>query len=237
MLHFGPTALLAAFAAGVVAFSSPCVFPLIPGYLSFVSGVSFDELGSRPRRVVTSTAAFVLGFGAIFVLLGAGAGWFGNVLLVNRRPLQIVAGVFIALAGLLYAGLPVPRWLLAERRIEVRSERKTAATATLAGAAFGIGWTPCIGPTLAAILALAAGESPTKGAVLLGAYTLGLGIPFLLFGLLFTRALGILRWMRSNWRLVSLTSGALLVMFGTLLASGELVRLTARLSRFTGWQI
>lgn len=237
MLHLGPAALLAAFAAGVVAFSSPCVFPLIPGYLSFVSGVSFDELGTRPRRVVTSTAAFVLGFGVIFILLGAGVGWFGNALLLNRRPLEIVAGIFIALAGLIYAGLPMPRFLLAERRIDVRSERKTMATATVAGAAFGIGWTPCIGPTLAAILALAAGGSPTEGAVLLAAYTLGLGIPFLVFGLLFTRALGIVRWMRQHWRVVSLTSGGLLVTFGVLLASGELVRLTVRLSRFTGWQI
>lgn len=235
MIELGPGALLASFAAGVVAFSSPCVFPLIPGYLSFVSGVSFDQLGSRPRRVVTSTAAFVLGFGTIFVLLGAGVGWFGNALLTNRRPLEVIAGIFIALAGLIYAGLPMPRWMLAERRIDVRSERKTMATATVAGAAFGIGWTPCIGPTLAAILALAAAGSPTEGAVLLGAYTLGLGLPFLVFGLLFTRALGI--WMRQHWRVVSLTSGGLLVTFGVLLASGELVRLTVRLSRFTGWQI
>ena len=237
MLELGPGALAAAFAAGVISFSSPCVFPLIPGYLSFVSGVGFDQLGARTHRVATATGAFVIGFAAMFVLLGAGVGWFGNALLTNRRPLEIVAGVFVALAGLMYAGLPLPRFLLAERRLELRSERKTLATAAGAGVAFAIAWTPCIGPTLAGILALAAGGSPEQGAVLLAVYSLGLGIPFLLFGLGFTRALGIVRWLRRRWRIVSLVSGTLMVAFGTLLATGLLVRLTAQLSRFTGWQI
>jgi cytochrome c-type biogenesis protein len=233
----GPAALAAAFAAGVIGFASPCMLPVIPGYLSFVSGVGFDELGSRTRRVVTSTAAFVVGFGAMFVALGAGAAWFGNALLANRRSLEIVAGIFIVFVGLIYAGAPLPRALLAERRLEVRSERKSAATATLAGVAFAIGWTPCIGPTLAAILTLAAGGEPEEGAVLLGVYALGLGVPFLLFGLLFTRALGVVGALRRHWRAVSLSSGALLVAFGVLLATGDLVRLTTQLARFTGWQI
>jgi cytochrome c-type biogenesis protein len=238
MLHFGPAAFAAAFAAGFVSFSSPCVLPLIPGYLSFVSGVGFDELGARTRRVTLTTAAFVLGFTAMFVSLGAGAAWFGNVLLTHRRPLEIVAGTFVALAGLIYAGIPLPRALLAERRLELRSERKTAATAGVAGVAFAIGWTPCIGPTLAAILALAASDGrPGQGAVLLGVYSLGLGVPFFLSGLVFTRALGVIRALRRHWRVVSLTSGALMVTFGVLLATGELVRLTTQLSRFAGWQI
>jgi cytochrome c-type biogenesis protein len=128
-------------------------------------------------------------------------------------------------------------FLLAERRFGLRSERKTLATAAGSGVAFAIGWTPCIGPTLAGILALAAGGSPEQGALLLAVYSLGLGIPFLVFGLLFTRALGVVRWLRRRWRFVSATSGLLLVAFGVLLATGELVRLTARLSQFTGWQI
>ncbi len=238
MLHFGPAAFAAAFAAGFVSFSSPCVLPLIPGYLSFVSGVGFDELGARTRRVTLTTAAFVLGFTGMFVALGAGAAWFGNVLLTHRRPLEIVAGSLVALAGLIYAGIPLPRTLLAERRIELRSERKTVATESVAGVAFAIGWTPCIGPTLAAILALAASDGrPGQGAVLLGVYSLGLGVPFLLSGLLFTRTLGLIRMVRRHWRVVSLTSGALMIAFGVLLATGELVRLTTQLSRFTGWQL
>lgn len=237
-MHFGPGALVAAFAAGFVSFLSPCVLPLIPGYLSFVSGVGFDELGAQPRRVTRATALFVLGFGAMFVAFGAGAAWFGGALLENRRTLEIAAGIFIALAGLVYAGAPLPRLLLAERRLHPPNRGGGVLTPTLAGVAFAIGWTPCVGPTLAAILALAAGEGrPGEGAVLLAVYALGLGIPFLLFGLLFTRSLGLVRGLRRNWRLVSLASGSLLVAFGVLLATGELVRLTTRLARFTGFSI
>jgi cytochrome c-type biogenesis protein len=96
VIDLGPAGIAAAFAAGFLSFLSPCVLPLIPGYLSFVSGVGFDELGARPQRVVTATAAFVAGFGAMFVALGAGAAWFGDALLANRRPLEIAAGVLIS---------------------------------------------------------------------------------------------------------------------------------------------
>src|SRR5262249_33862640 len=235
MIDFGPGAFAAAFAAGVVSFVSPCVLPLIPGYLSFVSGVGFDELGARPRRVVGQTAWFVLGFGVMFALLGAGAAWFGNALLVHRRSLEIAAGAFIVLAGLIYAGLPLPALLLAERRIHVRPEATGPVTALGAGVAFAIGWTPCIGPTLAAILTLAAAEGHAEqGAVLLLVYALGLGLPFLVFGLAFTRALGLARVLRRRWRLVSVVSGSLLGAVAVLRATGELIRVTASLSRFTG---
>ena len=238
MVELGPSGLLVAFAAGFVSFLSPCVLPLIPGYLSFVSGVGFDELGARPRRVTLATAAFVVGFGSMFVALGAGAAWFGGALLDNRRTLEIVAGTFIALAGVVYAGLPLPRALLAERRFAPRTHSRTAVTATLAGVAFAVGWTPCIGPTLAAILGLAAADGqPAQGAVLLGVYSLGLGVPFLLAGLAFTRMLAVVRVLRQHWRAVSVASGSLLVLFGILLATGELVRLTTRLARFTDFAI
>ena len=235
MIHFGPGAFAAAFAAGLVSFVSPCVLPLIPGYLSFVSGVGFNELGARPRRVVGQTSWFVLGFAVMFALFGAGAAWFGNALLVHRRSLEIAAGSFIAFAGLVYAGLPLPTLLLAEKRLRMRSEGSGPMTALAAGVAFAIGWTPCVGPTLAAILTLAAGEGHAEqGAVLLLVYALGLGVPFLAFGLAFTRALGLARALRRHWRLVSAGSGMLLVAFGVLLATGELIRLTSVLSRFTG---
>jgi cytochrome c-type biogenesis protein len=238
MIDFGPAALAAAFAAGFVSFASPCVLPLIPGYLSFVSGVGFDELGAHPRRVVASTASFVAGFGAMFVALGAGAAWFGGALLQNRRPLEIAGGIFIALTGLVYAGLPLPRMLLAERRLELPRRAGDTVAPVLAGLAFAVGWTPCVGPTLAAILALAAGSGhPVQGAILLAFYALGLGVPFLLFGLAFTRSLALVRALRRHRRVVSIGSGTLLVAFGALLASGELVRLTTRLARFTGLSI
>ena len=238
MIELGPAGLVVAFAAGVVAFTSPCVLPLVPGYLSFVSGIGFDELGARPRRVVTSTAAFVAGFTAMFVAFGAGTAWFGNALSANRRPLEIAAGAFIILAALMIVGLPLPRFLAAERRVHVRSGGRSLATSGLAGTAFAIGWTPCIGPTLAAILTLAAGtHGAAEGAILLAAFSLGLGLPFLLFGLAFTRSLALVRWVRGHWRVISLGSAAVLVAFGTLLITGDLVRLIARLSRYTGWQI
>jgi cytochrome c-type biogenesis protein len=238
VIELGPAGLVVAFAAGLVSFSSPCVLPLVPGYLSFVSGVGFDELGVRPQRVVTSTAAFVTGFTAMFVAFGAGSAWFGNALLANRRPLEIAAGVFVIVAALLFVGLPRPRVLAAERRLHVGAGGGGLATSAVTGVAFAVGWTPCVGPTLAAILTLsAAGSGAAEGAVLLAAYSLGLGVPFLVFGLVFTRALGLVRWLQGHWRAVTLTSAALLVTFGVLLVTGDLVELTTRLARFTGWQI
>lgn len=237
MIELGPAGLALAFAAGVVSFTSPCVLPLVPGYLSFVSGVGFDELGGRPRRVTASTAAFVGGFTAMFVAFGAGAAWFGSFLLENRRPLEIAAGIFIIIAAITFVGLPLPRLLSSERRLALRPGGSIPASG-LTGVAFAIGWTPCVGPTLAAILTLSAGGgSATEGAVLLAAFSLGLGLPFLFFGLAFTRSLGLVRWLRRRWRLVSVASAAVLVAFGALLISGDLVRLTTRLARYTGWQI
>ncbi len=236
-IELGPAGLAIAFAAGFISFISPCVLPLVPGYLSFVSGVSFDELGARPRRVTAMTGAFVLGFTLMFVLLGAGVGWFGNAILENRRTLEIVAGAFVIAMGIVLAGLPLPRLLAAERRLHVRGGGGLVA-AGVAGIAFAIGWSPCIGPTLGAILTLSLGSSgATDGAILLAAYSLGLGVPFLLFGLAFTQSLGLVGWVRRNWRVVSVASAVLLVTMGVLLITGDLVRYTTQLARFTGWQI
>lgn len=240
MIELGPAGLGIAFAAGVVSFTSPCVLPLVPGYLSFVSGIGFDELGDRPSRVTLSAGAFVAGFTGMFVALGAGAAWFGNFLLTNRRPLEIAAGAFIIVAAITFAGLPLPRLLSAERRLSLAGGGggRGLLTASLTGVAFAIGWTPCVGPTLAAILTLSAGGgSAAEGAVLLAAFSLGLGLPFLLFGVAFTRSLGLVRWLRLRWRLVSVASATLLVAFGVLLITGDLVELTTRLARYTGWQI
>lgn len=237
VIHFGPGAFAAAFAAGFVSFLSPCVLPLVPGYVSFVSGVGIDESGTRPRRVVTTTAAFVAGFASVFVLFGAGAALLGDALLTNRRSLEVVAGVFIMFAGVVMAGVRLPLPLLREWRLRPR-RRAGLLGASLIGVAFGVGWTPCIGPTLAAILALsAAGRDPIQGAALLAVYAVGLGVPFLLFGLGFTRALGVVAAIRRNQRVIGAVSGSLLVLFGLLVATGSLTRLTADLARIRGIQI
>jgi cytochrome c-type biogenesis protein len=228
-----------AFAAGFVSFVSPCVLPLVPGYLSFVSGVGFDELGDRPRRVAGYTAAFVGGFSLMFVALGAGSAWFGGALTENRRTLEILGGVFLLLAAAVYAGLPLPRLLTAERRLQLRERRAGLAGAVLAGVVFAVAWTPCLGPTLGGILTLTGrfGSEPTEGAVLLAIYSLGLGVPFLLFGLGFTKALGLVRWLRRHYRVVGYASAALLVAFAIMLITGDFTRIMTRLASFTGLQI
>jgi cytochrome c-type biogenesis protein len=236
-IQLGPAGLAIAFAAGFVSFISPCVLPLVPGYLSFVSGVGFDELGARTRRVAVMTGAFVLGFTSMFVLLGAGVGWFGTALTENRRTLEIAGGAFIVVAAVVIAGLPLPRLLAAERRLHMGRGGGLAASG-LAGVTFAVGWSPCIGPTLGAIYALALSNADaTDGAILLASYSLGLGVPFLVAGLTFTRALGLVRFVRAHWRAVSLASAAMLAAFGVLLITGDLYRLTTQLARFTGWQI
>jgi cytochrome c-type biogenesis protein len=230
-LDLGGVAL--AFAAGFVSFVSPCVLPLVPGYLSFVSGVGFDELGARPRRVTTTTAAFVLGFTAMFVALGAGAGWFGNGLLTHERLLEKIAGAFIIAAALVIAGVRLPLFLAQERRLELRNGKTGYLNAGLTGIGFAVAWTPCLGPTLAGILTLSAAGEPSRGAILLAVYSLGLGLPFLVSGLAFTRALGLIAALRRRWRIVSLASAALLVTFGVLLITGEFTRFTLHLTRFS----
>jgi len=155
----------------------------------------------------------------------------------HRRALEIVAGIFIVFAGLVFAGAQLPLTLLREKKLPL-PRGKGPLTPVLAGVAFSIGWTPCVGPTLAAILALTAGgANASQGAALLAVYSLGLGVPFLVFGLVFTRALAVTRAVRRHYRTVALSSGAMLVVFGVLLATGELTEITSRLARFTGFEL
>jgi len=226
-------ALGLAAAAGAASFLSPCVLPLLPGYLSFVSGVSFEQLGGVSRRVVTSTLAFIAGFAVMFTLAGAGAGWVGAAILGNRRALQTAAGILLILMGIAVAGLFKPAWLQRERRLLPFRPPSGPVGAALAGVAFAVGWTPCVGPILASILTLAAsGSDPMGGALLLFVYSLGLGVPFLLTGLFFTRAMHAFSWFKKHFRVVQLASGALLIAYGALLLTGRFTWLSAQLSRY-----
>lgn len=221
--------LAAAWFAGLLSFISPCVLPIVPGYLSFISGVNVAQFreGGAPRdlvrRVALTSLSFVLGFSTVFVALGAAATYVGFLLQQHKRTLGMVGGVIIIVLGLHTAGVIRIPWLLAERRASVRSRHLGLFGAYVVGLAFAFGWTPCIGPILGAILLYASQqETVGQGVVLLAAYSAGLGIPFLLSALAvnwFFKAWGRLR---SSMRAVEVASGGLLVAVGLLLVTDRL---------------
>ena len=228
-IGLNPAGVSAAFAAGFISFISPCVWPLVPAYLSYLSGVTFGELEQQTRRVVTSTAAFVLGFTIVFTLIGAGAGVLGATITSNRRALEIGAGAIVIAMGALLAGFG-GRLLMQEKRLQI-AQRRGYAGAFVAGLAFAIGWTPCIGPTLGAIVTFAASTgNALDSSILLAAYSLGLGVPFLLSGLAVVRGASRVGMLRRNSLLLMRASGVVLMGLGVLLLTGELNRLTGSLS-------
>ncbi|HSH23133.1 MAG TPA: cytochrome c biogenesis protein CcdA [Acidimicrobiales bacterium] len=227
--------LVVAFAAGMISFLSPCVLPLVPGYLSLMSGVGTAELAvatkADTRRLLRSTLLFVAGFTVVFVALGAGASAVGQVLLDHQRGLNQIAGAVVIAMGLALAGVVSPRLLQRERRVHVSPSRLGGFAAPVMGMAFAFGWTPCIGPVLASVLSLAATEATlSRGVTLLLAYSLGLGVPFVATGIAFGRLAGALAWVKRRARTINLVSGLLLAAFGVLL-------LTNRLSRMSGWLV
>jgi cytochrome c-type biogenesis protein len=228
----GFLAFLVALAGGAASFLSPCVLPLLPAYLSFVSGLSVEELQKGDRRVVLSTVAFVLGFSLVFTILGAGFSFVG-VLVTNQRVIQIVAGAFLVLLGAVIAGLTVPAFMQRDVRPLLGKVPRGPAGALIMGVAFAFGWTPCVGPVLASILTMAAsGSDPAAGALLLFVYSLGLGIPFLVSGFLVGRALRAFSRMRRHLRVIQIVCGVILILYGALLIGGQFSWLSARLS---GW--
>lgn len=220
-----------AFAAGFVSFASPCVLAVVPGYLTFISGVSFDELGSRTRDVLAPTAAFVIGFSLMFTAYGAGAGLVGYSLTQDQELLNLVAGIMLMTMGVAMVALPQLGLLQADRRPALARRPETLVGASLVGAAFAVGWTPCIGPILGSILSYAAPTgSPGLGASLLFTYSLGLGIPFLLAGLFVTRTMAAFRWLRDRWRYINAAAASVFVAIGFLVATGRFEIITQRLA-------
>jgi cytochrome c-type biogenesis protein len=221
--------LATAFAFGLLSFVSPCVLPIVPGYLSFISGVNVAELkgtgasAAVTRRVLVTSLAFVLGFSTVFVALGASATVMGELLQRHKRALGMVGGVVIVVLGLHTAGLLKIDWLLYEKRATVQTRPLGLAGAYVVGLAFAFGWTPCIGPILGAILLYASQqETVTQGIVLLAAYSAGLGIPFLLAGLAINRFFAAFSRVRVHMRAIEYVSGGLLVAVGLLLATDRL---------------
>lgn len=220
-----------AFVFGALSFISPCVLPLLPGYLSLMSGYSANEIATGEasvRKVAFATLLFIAGFTAVFVALGATAFSLSGALLRNQNLTTRIAGWVIIAMGLFIAVSAVwnPRFLMGmmrERRMEVRPSRLGPWAPPVMGVAFGFGWTPCIGPVLTGILALAANSDTVgEGMVLLFSYSMGLGVPFLLAAVGLTKAFSALSWFRKYLRPINVASGLLLAIFGIIMATGQI---------------
>lgn len=216
--------LLAAFLAGIISFISPCVLPLIPGYLSFISGVSVEEMRDKDekskvlKRVGLNSLFFILGFSVVFISLGASATFLGKFLLTKLAILYKIAGVIIIIFGLHLLGIFRIPFLNYEKRFHTRTRPLGFFGAFLVGLAFAFGWTPCIGPILAGILALASNqETVGKGIALLSSYSLGLGIPFFLAGIGFNRFLGVSGFIKKHYQTIEIISGVFLIAVGLLI--------------------
>ncbi|MCX8007569.1 MAG: cytochrome c biogenesis protein CcdA [Coriobacteriia bacterium] len=236
----GSISVIAAFAGGALSFLAPCVLPLVPGYLSFVTGVSVSEMRSgraSTGATLVPSALFVAGFTTVFVLLGAAAGFasetLGSFVAEHKRTLAVISGLAVIGFGVLLMDVIKVPWLYREVRADLSRSRRFGRAAALAmGVAFGFGWTPCVGPILAVILGMAAqtGDS-LRAAVLLLAYSLGLGVPFLVTAALFGRVEGLLKSFSRHSLMISRVSGGVLVVMGLLIATGSLGRLSALLVR------
>jgi cytochrome c-type biogenesis protein len=228
--------LLAAFIAGLVSFLSPCVLPLVPGYLSYMTGVAGARAESRKvpvtrSRTLWGTLAFIAGFSGVFISYGALFGGLGHVLLSHQRVIQQIMGVVIIVMGLGFLGL-IPAF---QREIRVhRMPSGTLLGAFALGAVFAIGWTPCIGPTLAAVQGLALSEgSAVRGAILSTAYCFGLGLPFVVIGLMMERGVRAIKVLRKHSRQVMYLGGVLLIVIGFLLVTGYWNTLTVDMRVWT----
>ena len=228
------TTVVAAFAVDFISFVSPCVLPLVPGYLSTISGVSFADLqeGRGRAKVLGPALLFCLAFSTMFVALGMSATGLGQTLQDNRDLLRHIAGVVIVLMGLMFLATPyVPR-LNRDLRPEQLMRRAHTGGPLVAGVAFAVAWLPCTGPTLGAILTAASTESTVgEGGVLLAFYALGLAVPFILSALAFSTFSGLFRFFRDHYGAIMAVSGVVLVAMGVLLDSNELTRLNAEALR------
>ena len=214
--------ILISFGAGLISFLSPCVLPLIPGYISYVSGNSLNELIERKKVNIIPTILFTVGFSIVFIIFGAASTFLGQFLLQNSFELRILAGVIIIIFSLHIIGIINLKFLNYEKRIQTNNN-KNFYSPIIIGAAFGFGWTPCIGPILGSILVLAATEeSINKGVLLLFFYSLGLAIPFILSGFLIQKFLIFSKNFKKNINIVSKIGGSILLVTGILILTNQL---------------
>ena len=212
-----------AFGAGFISFLTPCVLPIIPGYISYITGKNLNEIEQDKRVVLIKTILFSLGFSLVFIILGATASAVGNILLFLTNELRIAAGVVIILFSLQMLGIFNFNFLNQEKRIETQSYKDNYAFPLLVGAAFAFGWTPCIGPVLGSILALSATEASIgSGILLLSFYSLGLAIPFVLSGYYMNKFLITRKGFGKYYGRVTKTGGAILLITGILIATNQI---------------
>ncbi|WP_114046095.1 cytochrome c biogenesis CcdA family protein [Acidipropionibacterium virtanenii] len=204
--------------AGLVSFFSPCVLPLVPGYLSYATGQSAAELAGGRRRAVLGSVLFILGFGVVFVATGTLVGGLGRALVSHQRTIEILVGALAVLLGAMFAGL-VP---LGRREFRLhRLPRAGLAAAPVLGVVFGLGWTPCIGPALTVVYGLSFSQgSAAKGAVLAACYAAGLGLPFVAAGAALARLARTVTWVKAHQRLVQRSGGVLMMAVGVALVTG-----------------
>ncbi len=230
-----PTVGLAvAFGAGLLSFLSPCVLPLVPSYVTFITGLTLDDLGRSRRAALVHALLFVTGFSLIFIALGAGATTAGRLLAAYRDVIARAGGVLVVLLGLFLLGAFTPGALLREHRVHLADKPAGYFGTLLVGIAFGAGWTPCIGPVLGAVLTYnLASPDLGRGVLLLLAYSLGLAVPFVLAAVALERFLAVFARVRTRLGLVTRLSGALLVLVGVLMLTGTVSRLGASLQAWT----
>ncbi len=231
------TTVFAAFAVGFVSFISPCVLPLVPGYLSAVSGVSIDALGERApgqrAKVLGPASIFCLSFTLVFVALGMSATSIGSVLRNHQATLNLIAGWTIVALGIFMIATLFALRLNRDIRPETLIRRAGSGGPVVAGLAFAIAWTPCVGPTLGSILAAAStSDTVGQGGVLLAVYSAGLAVPFLLTAVAFERATAAFGWIRRHHQTITAISGLILIAMGLMIVTGELTRLNSDAQQF-----
>ena len=215
--------LILSFGAGFISFLTPCVLPIIPGYISYITGKSLNEIEQNKKAVLLKTILFSIGFSLIFIILGATASAVGNILLFLSNELRIVAGAVIILFSFQMLGILNFNLLNQEKRIETKNYKDNYAFPLLVGAAFAFGWTPCIGPVLGSILALSATEtSVSTGVLLLSFYSLGLAIPFILSGYYMSKFLTTRKGFSKYYGRVTKTGGVILLLTGILITTNQI---------------
>ncbi len=229
--------LFAALGAGFITFLSPCVLPLIPGYVAFMTGMTTAELTDENRKIsaiLIPSLLFVLGFSIVFVALGASASAVGSFLSQYSSVLEKVAGAIILLLGFFMLGIIKVPWLYGEARFEMQKAKRFGSfAALLMGMAFAFGWSPCVGPVLGSILMVAANSAEVgRGALLLAVYSLGLGIPFILVALLLGRVKPVLNWLNRHTLIINRVAGIILMILGLLILTGWIGPVVGWLSMF-----